>query len=105
MPPQAADSAGAAGTGRPAGAKPTSAVLRSLADKAGERIPFGDVTSAAGSRAHGFGLLLFAMPELLPIPFGMIQRDGFIVATGMVLSTCVAGGLYLAAGAPRDLVA
>jgi len=38
------------------------------------------------------------------IAFGMIQRDGFIVASGMVLSAFTVGGLYFAAGALRDLI-
>lgn len=53
---------------RPPG-RATSDILEALADKAGDKVAFADIAAAAGSRTHGFGLLIFALPELLPIPF------------------------------------
>lgn len=46
----------------------TSSILKSLAERDEERLSFGDVVKAMGSRAHGAGLLFFALPETIPIP-------------------------------------
>ncbi len=48
--------------------KTASAILSALAEKDGEKVTMEDVLAEAGSRAHGFGLLLFALPEALPLP-------------------------------------
>ncbi len=69
MVAQTAGMKAALGTARRSGSRPTSEILQTLADEAGDKIAFGDVTAATGSRKHGFGLVLFALPELLPIPF------------------------------------
>jgi hypothetical protein len=47
---------------------PASEVLRSLAARAEPSIPLGEVIAAAGSRVHGLAILLFALPEALPLP-------------------------------------
>lgn len=46
----------------------TSVILKSLADSDNERLSLQDVIKATGARAHGVGLLLFALPETIPIP-------------------------------------
>ena len=46
----------------------TSIIFKSLADSEKERLSLQDVIKATGARAHGFGLLLFALPETIPIP-------------------------------------
>lgn len=46
----------------------TSSILKSLAEREEDRLAFGDVVKAAGSRAHGLGLVLFALPETIPLP-------------------------------------
>lgn len=53
--------------------KHTSAILKELAGHDGERIPMGEVMRRGGSRAHGLGLLLFALPETLPLPIPSIS--------------------------------
>jgi len=45
-----------------------SEILRSLAARTDPAIPFGDVVAAAGSRVHGLALLLFVLPETIPLP-------------------------------------
>ena len=53
--------------------KPASAILRSLAAKDGEQVTMNDVLEETGRRAHGFGLLLFALPQAVPLPLGGIS--------------------------------
>ena len=48
--------------------KSISAILKELAHRKDEKITLGDVMRQGGSRAHELGLLLFALPETLPIP-------------------------------------
>lgn len=50
------------------GDRPTSEVLRALAASTTPSVSFGTIAAAAGSRIHGFALLLFALPETLPLP-------------------------------------
>ena len=52
--------------GRPM--QPTSTILKSLAKEHTEQITVGDVLDKTGSRAHGLGLLVFAIPEAVPLP-------------------------------------
>ena len=51
-----------------AGADSASAILRSLAARPESHVPFGDVVAVAGSRVHGIALLLFVLPETVPLP-------------------------------------
>lgn len=60
----------------------TSAILKSLADSENERLSLHDVIKAAGARAHGFGLLLFALPETIPVPLPGVSA---IVAIPLIL--------------------
>lgn len=53
--------------------KPASAILRSLAAKDGEQVTMDDVLEETGRRAHGFGLLLFALPQAIPLPLGGVS--------------------------------
>lgn len=48
--------------------RPTSEILEALAAQPGERIPFSAIVAAAGSRVHGFALLVFVLPEVPPLP-------------------------------------
>jgi hypothetical protein len=48
--------------------KPTSSILKAIAENGTEKITIGDLRKEAGSRAHGFGLFVFALPETLPLP-------------------------------------
>lgn len=45
-----------------------SAILRSLAARPESHIPFGEVVAVAGSRVHGIAILLFVLPETVPLP-------------------------------------
>ncbi len=60
----------------------TSAILKSLADSEKERLSLRDVIKAAGARAHGFGLLLFALPETIPVPLPGVSA---IIAVPLIL--------------------
>jgi len=51
-----------------AGADSASAILRSLAARPESHVPFGDVVAVAGSRVHGIAILLFVLPETVPLP-------------------------------------
>jgi hypothetical protein len=46
----------------------TSEIIDSLAALPERRIPFSAVVAAAGSRVHGFALLVFVLPEVPPLP-------------------------------------
>lgn len=48
--------------------QPTSTLIKSLAEKRTEQITLGDVLDKTGSRAHGLGLFVFAIPETVPLP-------------------------------------
>jgi hypothetical protein len=48
---------------------PTSAVLKSLAASEDGAVEVRAVLAAMGSRAHGIVLILFALPETVPLPF------------------------------------
>ncbi len=45
-----------------------SQILESLAAGDEERVPFSAIVAAAGSRVHGLALLVFALPEVPPLP-------------------------------------
>jgi hypothetical protein len=45
-----------------------SEVLDALAARPGDRIPFSAIADVAGSRVHGLALLVFALPEVPPLP-------------------------------------
>jgi len=47
--------------------------LQSLAAHQEQSIPVGSVVSAAGSRVHGLALLLFALPDALPLPIPSVS--------------------------------
>lgn len=48
---------------------PTSEFLLSLPRRGeGEKVTLGELVDSAGTRAYGFALLLFALPEALPLP-------------------------------------
>jgi hypothetical protein len=49
-----------------------SAILKELA-RSDENATVGDVMRKGGSRGHGLGLLLFALPETIPIPVPSIS--------------------------------
>jgi hypothetical protein len=48
--------------------KSISAILEELAHRKDETTTVGDVMRKGGSRGHGLGLLMFALPETIPIP-------------------------------------
>jgi hypothetical protein len=48
--------------------KRISAILKELAHRKDETTTIGDVMREGGSRGHGLGLLMFALPETIPIP-------------------------------------
>ncbi|MGF7210669.1 hypothetical protein GGE65_005277 [Skermanella aerolata] len=59
----------AAETAEPASDQPTSTILAQLlANLNGESVTVGEIMDAAGSRAYALALLLFALPEALPLP-------------------------------------
>jgi hypothetical protein len=60
----------------------TSAVVKSLADADTERVGLGDLLKRAGSRAHGLALLLFVLPETIPLPTPSLST---ILAVPLVL--------------------
>ena len=56
------------GRSPPGAERPTSEIIESLAAWPEERIPFSAIAAAAGSRVHGFALLVFVLPEVPPLP-------------------------------------
>jgi hypothetical protein len=60
----------------------TSAILRSLADSEKEHLSFGEVIKATGTRAHAFGLLLFSLPETIPLPLPGVSA---VIAVPIIL--------------------
>jgi len=52
----------------PAPKRATSSVLRSLAEESGDHIVLASLLEKDSSRAHGFALFFFALPEAVPIP-------------------------------------
>jgi hypothetical protein len=50
-----------------------SAILAALAAHTEESIPVGAVVSTAGSRVHGLAILLFALPDALPLPIPSVS--------------------------------
>ena len=69
--------------------KSISGILEELAHRQGEQINLNDVMRQGGSRAHGLGLLLFALPETIPIPVPSLST---ILAIPLVL---ISGHLVL----------
>jgi hypothetical protein len=53
--------------------KTTSAILKSLSHQKHDQVLLGDLVRQSGSRTHGLALLLFALPEALPIPVPSIS--------------------------------
>ena len=68
--------------------KNTSAILKSLSRHDGE-VSLGDAMRQGGSRAHGLGLLLFALPETIPLPVPSLST---VLAIPLIL---IAGHLIL----------
>jgi hypothetical protein len=62
--------------------KNTSAILKALAGNDKERVTVADIVRQGGSRAHGFALLMIALPETLPLP---IPSASIILAVPLVL--------------------
>jgi hypothetical protein len=62
--------------------KRTSAILKALSERDDDRILLGDIARQSGSRAHGFGLLLFALPETLPLPLPSLS---IVLAVPLIL--------------------
>jgi hypothetical protein len=80
--------------------KSISAILQELAHRKDEKITLGDVMRQGGSRAHGLGLLLFALPETLPIPLPSMST---ILAIPLIV---ISGHLILfgeSRGIPRKI--
>jgi hypothetical protein len=48
--------------------KSTSEILKGLSDAGKDELTVDEIIKESGSRAHGFGLLIFALPEALPLP-------------------------------------
>jgi hypothetical protein len=69
--------------------KSISAILKELAHREDEKITMGDVMRQGGSRAHGLGLLMFALPETIPIP---VPSLSMLLAIPLVL---ISGHLIL----------
>jgi len=53
--------------------KRTSEILKSLCDKSREEVTIGEMIKESGSRTHGFALLLFALPEAVPLPLPSVS--------------------------------
>lgn len=68
--------------------KHTSAILKALSKKDGA-VSLGDAMKQGGSRAHGLGLLLFAVPETIPLPVPSLST---VLAIPLVL---ISGHLIL----------
>jgi hypothetical protein len=87
---------------------PTSEILRSLAEREGESAPLRDVISAMGMRAHGIALILFALPDALPLPIpslSAILGIPLVVIAGHLVLFGEGSGLperVLAARIPRS---
>jgi hypothetical protein len=68
----------------------TSTILRSLASSPETAVPVRAVMAAMGSRAHGIALILFALPEALPLPLPSLSSvlgiPLVIVAAHLVLA-------------------
>lgn len=62
--------------------KTTSSILKTLAESEKERLSLKEIVDATRSRTHGFGLLLFALPETIPVP---IPSTSAILAIPIVL--------------------
>jgi hypothetical protein len=80
--------------------KSLSAISRDLAHRKGEKLTVGDVMGQGGSRAHGLGLLLFALPETIPIPVPSLST---VLAVPLIL---ISGHLILFGehrGIPRKI--
>lgn len=78
-----------------------SAVLRALAAHGEPTISFGTMIGALGSRAHGMALLIFILPELVPLP---VPSAGAVLGIPLIL---IAGHLLLfgeCAGFPERLL-
>lgn len=52
----------------PLGALPASAILRELASTMQPSVPVRTLVAALGLRAHGILLVLFALPDVIPLP-------------------------------------
>ncbi len=79
----------------------TSAILQSLADSEKERLSLHDVIKAAGARAHGFGLLLFALPETIPVPLPGVSA---VIAVPLILIAAHLIAFGEGAGLPKRVL-
>lgn len=62
---------------------PASSIIETLTERCGGgRITIGEMTDMAGSRAFGLVLLLFALPEALPLPIAGISA---VIAVPLIL--------------------
>ncbi|NJO53804.1 MAG: exopolysaccharide biosynthesis protein [Bacteroidales bacterium] len=72
-----------------AGAMPISQVLRAVAEQAeGETLTIGDIVEALGDRAMAILLILFCLPNCVPVPPGVGLVFGFpmlLVALQMLM--------------------
>jgi len=55
-------------SGIPDGEMHASEILEALASQTGNRIPLSAIAALAGSRVHGLALLVFVLPEVVPLP-------------------------------------
>jgi hypothetical protein len=76
--------------------KSISGILKDLAHRKDEQITLGDVMREGSSRAHGLGLLVFALPETLPIPvpsLSIVLAIPLIVIAGHLILFGEGGGI------------
>ena len=70
----------------------TSRILRSLAASPGSEVSVGNLMSAMGSRAHGIALILFALPETVPLPLPSLSTLLGVPLMLVAAHLVVAGG-------------
>jgi hypothetical protein len=81
--------------------KTTSSILKTLAESEKEQLSFGEVIDATRSRAHGFGLLLFALPETIPLP---VPSASIFLAIPIVLIAAHLAAFGEGPGLPQRLL-
>lgn len=79
----------------------TSSILKSLAASEKERLSLGEVVKAARSRAHGFGILLFALPETIPVP---LPSASIVLAIPVILIAAHLAAFGEGPGLPKRLL-
>jgi hypothetical protein len=83
-------------TAEPPSDQPTSTILAQLLTKLnGDRVTLGEIMDAAGSRAYALALLLFALPEALPLPIAGLSA---IVALPLLM---LSAQLIISGAEPR----